>query len=264
MAEADLPLTSLQSLLGHKSVRTTQIYVHLSNTHLQAEYDRAISQKTVPHPASSKVKSTKRPHFQKAKEINWNSYVTGLPDWLTELLQAYCSHYSQANDPVQQTRNLFSLLCPTFRWMLENSRISCPEAITPKLWFAYTDTRQKAGTQPSSLNTTLRAVRSFLTFAHEYGYAICERMSEVRPLKTGESLPRDISETQFQKLLKQAAAHDQAWILLMAHSGLRTCEIRSLLWQDIDLKRRIVRIKESKGLKSRVVFLSNLTLKALK
>jgi integrase/recombinase XerC len=42
MAEADMPLTSLQSLLGHRSPRTTQIYARISNPALQAEYNRAI------------------------------------------------------------------------------------------------------------------------------------------------------------------------------------------------------------------------------
>jgi site-specific recombinase XerD len=42
MAEADMPLTSLQALLGHRSLRTTQIYVRISNPVLQAEYNRAI------------------------------------------------------------------------------------------------------------------------------------------------------------------------------------------------------------------------------
>jgi site-specific recombinase XerC len=42
MAEADLPLTSLQKLLGHDSPRTTQIYARISNPVLQTEYNRAI------------------------------------------------------------------------------------------------------------------------------------------------------------------------------------------------------------------------------
>jgi site-specific recombinase XerD len=42
MAEADMPLTSLQKLLGHHSPRTTQIYARISNPTLQAEYNRAI------------------------------------------------------------------------------------------------------------------------------------------------------------------------------------------------------------------------------
>jgi len=42
MAEANMPLTSLQKLLGHRSPRTTQLYASLSNLALQAEYNRAI------------------------------------------------------------------------------------------------------------------------------------------------------------------------------------------------------------------------------
>jgi len=42
MAEADMPLTSLQKLLGHHSPRTTQIYGRISNPALQVEYNRAI------------------------------------------------------------------------------------------------------------------------------------------------------------------------------------------------------------------------------
>jgi site-specific recombinase XerD len=264
MAEADLPLTSLQSLLGHKSVRTTQIYVHLSNVHLHVEYDRAIFQKTAPRPLNNKICSPNRSWLPNEKGINWNGYFAGLPTWLSELLRAYCSCYSQVHNPVPQTRNFLSQLCGTFRWMHENYSISCPRDITPKRWFDYVNRRLKSGIRPTSLNTTLRALKSFLKFVDESVHAICERMLKIRPMKTGEILPHDISAIQLNELLKYADTNDQAWILLMAHSGLRTCEIRALRWQDIDLKRRTVRIEESKGLKSRVVFISIPTLKSLK
>lgn len=44
MAEASMPITSLQKLLGHRSPRTSQRYANLSNPILQVEYDRAIQQ----------------------------------------------------------------------------------------------------------------------------------------------------------------------------------------------------------------------------
>jgi len=44
MAEASMPITSLQKLLGHRSPRTSQRYTNLSNPSLQFEYDRAIQQ----------------------------------------------------------------------------------------------------------------------------------------------------------------------------------------------------------------------------
>ena len=42
MAEARLPVTTLQKLFGHRSPRTTQRYIHLLNPFLRDEYDRAI------------------------------------------------------------------------------------------------------------------------------------------------------------------------------------------------------------------------------
>jgi integrase/recombinase XerC len=89
-------------------------------------------------------------------------------------------------------------------------------------------------------------------------------MLEIHPLKTEDLLPRAITETQLNKLLEQANPFDYAWILLMAYSGLRTCEVHSLYWRDIDLQRRTIRIEESKGLRSRIVFLNAPTLKVLK
>ena len=43
MAEAKLPVTTLQQLLGHHSPRTTQRYVHLLNLFLREEYLRTIA-----------------------------------------------------------------------------------------------------------------------------------------------------------------------------------------------------------------------------
>lgn len=83
-------------------------------------------------------------------------------------------------------------------------------------------------------------------------------------MKTSELLPRYVTEAQLNQLLRHSNPFDHAWILLMAHSGLRTCEIRELRWQDVDLKRRTIRIEESKGLRSRIVFFSMATMEALK
>jgi len=258
MTEAHLPITSLQSLLGHKHVRTTQIYIHLSNSHLKAEYEKAVSQLNLPNPPT-KVTINKRKHLPKPKQINWDGYLDGIPDWLTDPLRVFCSRPSQKEHDVQRTRNLLSQLVPFFRWMFSlNPTTKCcgPQFsnVTPKLWFDYTEMRLRSGIKPTTLNTTLRTLQSFLKFVRDSNHVICERTLEVRPLKTPEALPRDLTQTQLNHLLAQADAFDYAWILLMAHSGLRTCEVRSLRWCDVNLNHRAIRIEESKGLRSRVVF----------
>jgi site-specific recombinase XerD len=264
MAEADLPLTSLQALLGHKSVRTTQLYVHLSNTHLQAEYNQAMSKKMVPEAVDNQVQCRNQTHIPYPKSVNWHGYLSGLPIWLSDLIRDFCTCHVHAHDPIQQTRNRLGQLSQVFRWIATEHNLSSLSDVTPRLWFAYLAMRQESGIQPSSLNTALRSLLAFLKYTKESGYSICERMLEVRPLKTGELLPRDFSEMQLEILLKQANLPDQAWILLMAHSGLRTCEIRALRWQDVDLKHQTIRIDESKGLRSRVVFMSRSAIQVLK
>ena len=44
MVEARIPVTSIQQLLGHAHLRTTQIYLHISNARVQADYEAAIDQ----------------------------------------------------------------------------------------------------------------------------------------------------------------------------------------------------------------------------
>jgi len=268
MTEAKLPITSLQSLLGHKHVRTTQIYVHLSNAHLHAEYEKAVLQLNPPIP-STKTLNHKRKYLPMPKQINWEGYLDGLSDWLPDPLRVFCSRPVQKENDVQRTRNLLSQLVPFFRWALSlESTMKCcgPQfsIITPKLWFTYTELRLRSEIKPTTLNTILRSLQSFLKFVRDSNHSICERMIEIRPLKTPEALPRDLTQTQLNTLLAQADAFDYAWILLMSHSGLRTCEVRNLRWCDIDMEYRTIRIEESKGLRSRAVFFDQAIKEALK
>jgi site-specific recombinase XerC len=43
MVEAGMPVTSIQRLLGHRRLRTTQTYLYLSDQQVQAEYDAAMT-----------------------------------------------------------------------------------------------------------------------------------------------------------------------------------------------------------------------------
>jgi site-specific recombinase XerD len=44
MTEARMPLTSIQRLLGHVRLRTTQLYLHISDPQVQADYEAATEQ----------------------------------------------------------------------------------------------------------------------------------------------------------------------------------------------------------------------------
>lgn len=42
MTEAKIPLTSIQRLLGHSRLRTTEVYLHISDSQVQADYETAM------------------------------------------------------------------------------------------------------------------------------------------------------------------------------------------------------------------------------
>ncbi|GAB4578183.1 MAG: tyrosine recombinase XerC [Anaerolineales bacterium] len=44
LTEARVPVTSIQRLLGHARLRTTEVYLHVANTQVQADYDAAMQQ----------------------------------------------------------------------------------------------------------------------------------------------------------------------------------------------------------------------------
>jgi site-specific recombinase XerD len=44
MVEGRMPVTSLQRLLGHARIRTTQVYMHISDQQVQADYEAAMEQ----------------------------------------------------------------------------------------------------------------------------------------------------------------------------------------------------------------------------
>jgi site-specific recombinase XerD len=44
LVEAGVPVTSIQRLMGHTRIRTTQVYLHISDRKLQTDYEAAMDQ----------------------------------------------------------------------------------------------------------------------------------------------------------------------------------------------------------------------------
>jgi integrase len=99
----------------------------------------------------------------------------------------------------------------------------------------------------------------------------------VEPLGTPDALPRDVPVPQVKRLLaeigqeieagnpvrRKAGLLDQAWMVLMLHSGLRTGEIRRLRLGQLNLAGRCLRVEGSKSNADRIVYLSREGLEAL-
>jgi integrase len=215
------------------------------------------------------------------RSINWNYYLDSLPTWLAKDVRAYIVHCRRAWVPEQQYRatvSMLSSLTRSLRWMAAHTVLASNESIAPAVWFDYVDARLKAGTKPATLNAELSALQNYLYFLVGQGSPICQRMLRVDPLAAAPRLPRDIPPGQLYRLLQEiktdaASPHaglrrmglmDHAWFLLMLCSGLRVGEVRRLRLADLDLEGQRVRIEQSKGLKDRIVYLTQAAVDALR
>lgn len=215
------------------------------------------------------------------KPLNWNYYLAGVPAWLGAAVQAYLRQ-CERNWPVDQRAALAmdtaSRLTAPLRWLAGQYRLDAPADLTVKRWWAYADARLAEGLQPVTVNGALGCVQGWLRHLAEQGQPVDQRLLKLKPLPKGPRLPKDVPPAQLAKLLAAVqaaagAAHggvrrmgimDQAWVLLMLHSGLRTGEVRRLKLGDVDWERRRARIEQSKGLKDRLVPLSDPGLMALR
>lgn len=139
------------------------------------------------------------------------------------------------------------------------------------------DERLQAGILPTTINHGMHELHHFLHFLQDLEKPICARLLLTDMLHEGQRLPRDVPAERLRRLFQEVQAEatsyhrykarcgrmDLAWFLLMLHSGLRTCEVRALRFEQLDLEHRRMRIEQSKGLKDRVVFLTEASVAAL-
>ncbi len=218
---------------------------------------------------------------KKSKELRWQSCMASLPEWLQEDIRDFihfCEHSWPEHRRFERGGDTLFTLSRPLRWMVAEFRLQVIKDLTPQIWYAWMDKRFADGISASTLNDELSVLKHFVSFLHEQDRPVCERFLLVDRLEEEQTLPKDAPVEQL-KLLQKAIQKqmitgnagqrrmgrmDLAWFLLMLHSGLRSGEIRFLKLSDIDWETKRVRIVQSKGLKDRLVPMSEVTIQALK
>ena len=216
----------------------------------------------------------------KPPRINWEYYTGSLPDWLQEDIREFLHHCQRTWKPDHKPERFIDLLgqlTKSLRWIVDHFLLGEMRDLTPQVWFAYLDHRLEVGASPATTNRELASLKHLSYFLMERDRLVCERFLLVDYLEEGLTLPKDVPVEQLRRLQQEIQAQasvshaglqrlgrmDLAWFLLMLHSGLRTCEVRFMRLQDIDWRGRKVRIEQAKGMKDRLVYLSQATLEAL-
>lgn len=216
----------------------------------------------------------------KPPKINWEYYTGSLPEWLQADIREFLHHCQrnwQTDRQTERFTDALGRLSRSLRWIVAHCTLDDLSMLTPQVWYAYLDERLATGITANSLNSELSSLKHLVFYLQEHDRTVCERFLLVDYLDEGINLPKDVPTDQLrvlqQAIQRQATVThagwrrigrmDLAWFLLMLHSGLRTCEVRSLRLKDIDWEGRRARIEQSKNMKDRIIFLSQATIVAL-
>lgn len=113
--------------------------------------------------------------------------------------------------------------------------------------------------KPKTINCYLQTIRGFYDYLYDE-----EKMSIPNPVKKGyvlkesNPLPKYLRDQEVDRLFNEIAKpRDRAIFKLMLRCGLRVEEVANLTRDAVYLKRRCIHVKNGKGGKGRVVFISN-------
>jgi site-specific recombinase XerD len=125
---------------------------------------------------------------------------------------------------------------------------------------------QKRRPAVSSQARTTAAVKCFFRFLVEEERLVRDPALPLRTPKKREALPDVLTLGELERLLVQPARpelwerhfpgkpeRDRLLLALMAYAGLRRSELLGLEWDDVDLSRRLLRVRKAKGGRQRTI-----------
>lgn len=285
VTEAGIPITSLGKLLGHAQVSTTQIYTAGADPQLAQAYQIAMhhleqnySPASFPPPTSLPVPAVSSPpSITEPQEPDWVSWGTHLPPAIRQASVEYVQR-CYPTWPVRTRRlralSALSELRRIWGWLVDNCSLTQPGEVSLKDLWAYQTDQQAHGYAAGTINRRTDYVLGIVRQLADQGEPVDNSVFRLRYLRRPESLPKYLSEEESQRLEAflytelQSAQHNQrclaSCMLLMLHSGLRIGECLDLRRQDLDLATQRLIIRQGKGCRDRLVYLSEPTCQAIR
>jgi site-specific recombinase XerD len=278
LTDAGMPITSLGKLMGHSQISTTQIYTAGADPKLAQAYHEAMSrveQVKVPLEQSDNLQksdlSRLGPVVERAEGSvpDWEAWGTHLPTLIRDASLDYIKRRWAAWPTAKRRNRAMNLLVEIknlWNWFLEYRPITWPGDIGLKDLWAYQTDQQTKGLAAGTINRRFDYVIGIIRELAEQDQPVDQSVFRIRYIPRPESLPKHLSAEESQRLenfilerLNTSNLNlrlENACILVMLHSGLRVGECVDLHLQDIDLPGKRLIIREGKGQRDRLVYLS--------
>lgn len=138
----------------------------------------------------------------------------------------------------------------------------CLHEITPKDIEQYRAERLKEVSR-STLNRVLNCLSSLYNRAIEWGKATYNPMTKIKLFKVPNKRIRYLENEEIDKLLDNCCEHLKPIVIVALHTGMRKGEILGLKWHDIDIKRNIIHLLNTKNGEKREVPMNDVVQKTI-
>jgi integrase/recombinase XerD len=214
--------------------------------------------------------------------IDISDRAAGLPAWLVKHLEGYLNVQRRNWRPARVKANaqrFWSSHLRVWRFLCERGRVCQFRDVKRQHFMDYVNQRLDAGYAVSGINNDIRTFRSFLRYLQDQGIEVPQSLLRIPDLKAPDPLPKFLTDGQMKRLRddfeKRALTADKfshlrdrlldrAAFYLLWQGGMRLGEVEELRLEDLDLSGRRLTIRNSKGLKDRVVFLTDAAVLALR
>ena len=285
LTEAGMPISSLGKLMGHSQISTTQIYTAGADPQLAQAYQTVMqhveqpSCATLPPPPPPEnlplpaVRPVLKPEPQ---TLEWESWAPHLPEAIRQASLDYVKRRWSAWPASRQRERAISVLSELknlWDWFLKHRPISAPGELGLKdLWDYQTD-QQEQGYAAGTINRRLDYVLGIARELAERDQPVDQSVFRIRYIPRPKSLPKHLSADESRALedflLKRLNTSDpclrleNACLLVLLHSGLRAGECVDLQFQDLDLSGKRLVVRQGKGQRDRLVYLSKSACQAI-
>lgn len=126
--------------------------------------------------------------------------------------------------------------------------------ISPLLIEKYRVERLKMGVSKSTINRETTILKKMLNLALDWGLTDQNPVIKVRLFsEKGTEKERILSDEEEVKLLARCPGYLRPIVITALNTGMRRGEILNLRWRNVDLKKRLVKVEQTKSGTSRVI-----------
>lgn len=134
--------------------------------------------------------------------------------------------------------------------------------ITPLMVEKYKAERLK-NVSPATVNREMNVLKNIFTKAVEWKNLTENTIKKVKLLRTKNRRLRYLESEEITKLIENSAKHLKPIIIVALNTGMRRGEIFGLKWQNIDIKRGIIYLLDTKNGEKRELPMNDAVKKAL-